>query len=88
MEDKEKLHAFPHQTVEETDEGITASYNHGMPLRDYFAAKYMQGIAANEDAIKQFLKMSKDGKGKIAELIAINSYGIADAMLKQRGGAE
>ena len=43
----------------------------GMTLRDYFAAKAMQGICASGPQISD-------------ELIARESYGLADAMLKAR----
>lgn len=45
----------------------------GMTLRDYFAAKAMQGELASGDASRH------------AENIASRSYAIADAMLKARG---
>lgn len=44
----------------------------GMTLRDYFAAKAMQGELASGDA------------SRYAENIASRSYAIADAMLKAR----
>lgn len=50
----------------------------GMSLRDYFAAKAMQGLMTMED--KGTHKSMEDCYAKIAEL----SYGCADAMLKQR----
>ena len=50
----------------------------GMDLRDYFAAKAMQGIC-----------VSKDEAGTLVnhgyEWIASESYKIADAMMKARG---
>ncbi|EMK0352785.1 hypothetical protein V8J08_005097 [Citrobacter amalonaticus] len=46
--------------------------NHGMTLRDYFAAKFMQGICANPD------KLYDD------EPLAKEAYAMADAMLKAR----
>ncbi len=52
---------------------ITSNYdeNNGMDLRDYFAAKAMQG----------FLTESGD---VIFDSLAIESYRIADAMMKAR----
>jgi hypothetical protein len=52
---------------------ITSNYdeNNGMELRDYFAAKAMQG----------FLTESGD---VIFDSLAIESYRIADAMMKAR----
>lgn len=45
----------------------------GMTLRDYFAAKFMQGVCANPD------KLYDD------EPLAKEAYAMADAMLKARG---
>jgi hypothetical protein len=57
--------AFPTQTDDR--------YFHGMTLRDYFAAKYMQSL------------FSKDGIGiQDIETIAMYSYKVADVMLKAR----
>ncbi|MCW3676248.1 hypothetical protein [Burkholderia cenocepacia] len=48
----------------------------GMLLRDYFAAKAMQGICANPDY-----------PGWDCDAIVHRAYGIADAMLRARGEA-
>jgi hypothetical protein len=50
-----------------------ADSEHGMTLRDYFAAKAMQAIAF------EILKVTMD-----ADLLASKSYFIADAMMKVR----
>jgi hypothetical protein len=50
-----------------------ADNEHGMTLRDYFAAKAMQAIAF------EILKVTMD-----ADLLASKSYFIADAMMKAR----
>ena len=59
--------AFPH-TIEHLHQPVTA----GMTLRDYFAAKAMQGIL-----------FEGLGDRETAE----SAYGLADAMLKARGQA-
>jgi hypothetical protein len=51
--------------------------NDGMTLRDYFAAKAMQGLLATDI----------DCGPKYAQIIADNAYGMADVMLKARGQA-
>ena len=53
---------------------VQAVYQHGMTLRDYFAAKAMQGWLAN----------SKTNYGAGYETLAAVFYGMADAMLKAR----
>lgn len=57
---------------------ITWANGEGMTLRDYFAAKAMQGLMHNYD-ICDFLE-HKDW----LEDISITSYQIADAMMKAR----
>jgi hypothetical protein len=52
-------------------------YNEGMTLRDYFAAKAMQGIIFNDG---DFL----DARYSSPENIAFAAYHMADAMLKAR----
>ena len=49
----------------------------GMTLRDYFAAKAMQGICASKDEAGVLLQHGH-------EWIAQEAYRIADAMLKER----
>jgi hypothetical protein len=67
--------AFPHQS----SDAIRA----GMTLRDYFAAKAMQGIYACPDHVTE-----PDGSGGPDPLtdsdIARLAYAMADAMLKAR----
>ena len=64
-------YAFPNQAT--NDSNFIAD---GMTLRDYFAAKTMQGICVNAG------RNSFDYNQP--ERIAEYSYSIADAMLKQR----
>lgn len=52
-----------------------ADFN-GMSLRDYFAAKAMQGICANPDTW-----------GLMVPQISERAYMMADAMLRARGAA-
>ena len=52
---------------------------HGMTLRDYFAAKAMQGYVLNEALIKD-----TDTQQEWLDLTAKTSYLMADAMLKAR----
>ncbi|HGU9880515.1 TPA: hypothetical protein ACNJ4A_000515 [Citrobacter freundii] len=64
--------AFPYSArlvAPDTYEHLT---NGGMTLRDYFAAKFMQGVCANPD------KLYDD------ETLAKEAYAMADAMLRAR----
>ena len=64
--------AFP------TGTGITP-YKSGMTLRDYFAAKAMQGqLSIRENLIALALEQIK------IEDVCLDSYAVADAMLKAR----
>ena len=76
MSDEKGGPAFPVSTANETeghqDGAITWQFP-GMTLRDYFAAKAMQGL----------LNESNAGDGNW-EIEAIAAYKIADAMLKER----
>ncbi len=72
--------AFPYQFVANED----SEENRGLSLRDYFAAKAMQGIVTNSsfhDAT--FITAQKQGRS-VGELIAAVSFEYADAMLSER----
>lgn len=75
MEENKKqiknLSAFPIQD----DAGICQDGQEGMNLRDYFAAKAMQGLLISPD---------KYSEVKDDESCAEHAYKIADAMLKER----
>ena len=66
------MNAFPSsQPINRDSIGVKQSF--GMSLRDYFAAKAMQGM------------LSKNTNGELVnELLAKFSYEIADAMLEAR----
>ena len=69
------MKAFPTPTFSISDEArVTSIGGHdGMDLRDYFAAKALQGLVA-------------DGVGSLMdEELADWSYKLADAMMKARG---
>jgi hypothetical protein len=66
--------AFP------TGTGVTP-YNPGMTLRDYFAAKALQGMFANPDDGHENYDLSYEDYVKE---IARCSYKMADAMMKAR----
>jgi hypothetical protein len=63
--------AFPNL---ERVQGLIVGSNGGMSLRDYFAAKALQGLIASND---------ENAGDRIDELPAY-AYQIADAMLKER----
>ena len=52
---------------------------YGMTLRDYFAAKAMQALISNDDALAWDLD-EDDG----CEAIAVRAYLLADAMIEQK----
>jgi hypothetical protein len=66
-------HAFPHNTVVVDKEGGIVEHHKGMTMRDYFAAKAMQGMLA------------ESGGGALHNTnLSEFAYLIADAMLKAR----
>lgn len=72
--------AFPFSI--EIDDNKSMAYSHGMTLRDYFAAKAMQGLLTIPVAT---LSESKtDEHERLDSYLAHLSYTMADAMLKAR----
>ena len=65
--------AFP------TERPAMSEYGKGMTLRDYFAAKAMQGLLADPEPFDLW-----DGDKTIADTYAREAYVYADAMLKAR----
>ena len=70
---KENIPAFP--TDSERQVGNTVWHYSGMTLRDYFAAKAMQGELACQNPEYQWV---------IIEGLAKRAYSIADAMIEAR----
>jgi hypothetical protein len=70
------MKAFPYSS----DEGKQYTWiNHGMDLRDYFAAKAMQGlIGINLTMLQEKYDLKK------SEMIAVLAYSYADAMMEAR----
>jgi hypothetical protein len=65
--------AFPVQSVYIEDQETNS---HGMTLRDYFAAKAMQGeLAAQSEESGHYTNL---------DALAVLAYRVADAMLKER----
>jgi hypothetical protein len=75
--------AFP-RAGHEWSEGswVAAPVEDGMTLRDYFAAKAMQGLLANPKMSEVILKEG----GAFGGWIEHSAYSWADAMLKARKG--
>ena len=70
--------AFPNASIK-TKDGVDVWGEGGMTLRDYFAAKAMQGISS--------MPIPSEGNQigqSPAEWLAENSYAIADAMMEAR----
>lgn len=79
MSEKESIPAFP--TFNVRDNG-TFTLSGGMSLRDYFAAKALQGLlSAPADAISQDSGPNSMGSNEYA---ALEAYRFADAMLEAR----
>ena len=67
---------------EDLDQAFPAhfSFNQGMTLRDYFAAKAMQGLLASGWCADARELAPGHGEGDVA----VDAYRMADAMLKVR----
>ena len=68
--------AFPCDRIPTKEGGMVIS--DGVTIRDYFAAKAMQGMAASKEHCTD---------GWAHSDIAIQAYNLADAMLRARGEA-
>ncbi|WP_247605599.1 hypothetical protein [Providencia rettgeri] len=75
MTDKQLLTLFPTTESNWPNENVRTE---GALLRDYFAAKAMQGILANPAQLDNV-------NDKSAEWVSRDAYLVADAMLKTRG---
>ncbi len=83
-EDKKPLNpsAFPNDIHESMND---SEYKHkGMTLRDYFAAKAMQGMIQDEKLREMFALKGNQSNTDWMDILSENSFYIADAMLKQR----
>ena len=69
--------AFPF--VAEDNTGMMI--NMGITMRDYFAAKALQGLLANPKLQNEILAQG----GCLSGWIEASAYGFADAMMKARG---
>lgn len=56
----------------------------GLTIRDYFAAKALQGLISNESAVERFKNAEVAEGFESVSLMANASYQVADAMLKER----
>ena len=72
--------AFPTKINTEYFSNPSTIYDTGMTLRDYFAAKAMQGMLSNPKLHQHILKEG----GAFGGWIESSAYGWADAMLKAR----
>lgn len=59
-----------------------STFNDGMTLRDYFAAKAMQGFCSNQDWLST--SMGNDPHSTLNHIVSRVSYALADAMLEAR----
>ena len=67
--------AFPALPISRELNGELVYQAEGLTIRDYFAAKAMQAIFSNPDITDT---------NKVKDWVAISSYSMADAMLKER----
>ncbi len=70
--------AFPTPAAKDASGSTVRSAALGMTLRDYFAAKAMQGL------VERVGHPTETRKGVSFEMVAADAYAVADAMLKAR----
>lgn len=68
--------AFPVPDREASDQGVR-----GMSLRDWFAGQAVAGLIASDAPVPGV------AKGRMAELLAVTAYRIADEMIEARKDA-
>jgi len=80
-------HAFPKLPITRNSNGEILYQSDGMTLRDYFAAKALQGYISAKGWHPDFVFPTDfnfdDGK-RAADAVAVSAYKWADAMLKAR----
>jgi hypothetical protein len=69
---------LPNHTKRWNDLEKRYEQDEGMTLRDYFAAKAMQGMLSHHGAVQNKKQAENDAAG------AARAYAVADAMLKAR----
>ena len=72
--------AFPNHP----NQSNNAEWKYGITIRDYFAAKAMQGFISDREMYMAMMMDRKTSGLNPDEYIANQSYNLADAMLKQR----
>lgn len=56
----------------------------GMTLRDYFAAKAMQGLVGNDGSLCRICQIAGEKGVEAPAMISLEAYALADAMLAER----
>ena len=75
-----KMKAFPQRVSTEYQYQV----EHGMDLRDYFAAKSLPALVINKEVHKSIFEIASHENKTPEECLATMSYAIADAMMKVR----
>lgn len=76
--------AFPQSTAESVDGQPVMGFFAGMTLRDYFAAKAMNGMLKDSYHVTSFIHKADEFGVTPEEYLASVAYSLADAMLKER----
>lgn len=78
--------AFPFIQWRSPDGMIHSDLSAGMTLRDYFAAKAMQGMLSDRSNIDAIVTKAEEQHCDMTVWLADMAYECADAMLKAREG--
>lgn len=83
-DNKKPIKAFPSDQKYWKGEVKKHDMHTGMDLRDYFAARIMQGIFSDAETILSFQAICNESEYTVDKLMSDRSYELADAMLKAR----
>lgn len=76
--------AFPHEEQMDSFTSKIIQCSQGLSIRDYFAAKAMQGMLSNDEMISRYGACAKENNISPDIVLATAAYGISDAMISER----
>ena len=78
------MKAFPQTRISINGNKDITTADLGMDLRDYFAAKAMQGLLSNADIVKTHMEIATITDVTPSDILCKDSYKLADAMMQAR----
>ncbi len=78
--------AFPVPEVRTIHGELVKDAEPGLALRDYFAAKALQGLLSSEGACRDMTEQAEEQGVLFGRVVVSNAYRFADEMLLERKG--